>query len=179
MRGVRNPIIRPPPPPPPKTPMIARRPLVPQPPGGNLNPGGYICNFCQEDQRSLIGLEHHTLQVHGRYDNNPPQGAFYRPQPQYYQPQPQQQGYQLPPNQMGVEQMMMVMRQCFTESDERNREEQRRQQDARLVEQREMAKFENALFKIPRRIKFFYVHKKHQNTIILHSSSTQTDIASK
>ena len=138
--GVRNPIIRPPPPPPPKTPMISRRPLVPQPPGGNLNRGGYICNFCQEDQRSLIGLEHHTLQVHGRYDNNPPQGAFYRPQPQYYQPQPQPQLYQPPPNQMGVEQMMLVMRQFFTESDERNREEQRRQQDARLVEQREMAK---------------------------------------
>ena len=139
LRGVRNPIGRPPPPPP-RTPMNSQRPLVPQPPGGNFNPGGYTCNFCQEDQRTLVGLEHHTLQIHGRYDNNQPQGALHRPQPQYYQPQPPPQWYQPPPNQMGVEQMMLVMRQFFTESDERNREEQKRQQEARLVEQRESAK---------------------------------------
>ena len=44
---------------------------------------------------------------------------------------------------------------------------------------REIEKFQNGLFKIPRRTKFFYVHKKHQNTLILRSNCTQTDIASK
>ena len=152
---VMNQTLRPPPPPPKLQGMIPHRPLVPH--QGSVQqltarPSIHMCQICQTDQLTMDRLERHINDYHSRQKVGPPQG-YHQP---YIYPGPPNQGqwYAGPPNQgnwyagpqnqgMDMERMFKMMGDSFAEimsrNDERNKEEQRRQHEDRLQEQRAMA----------------------------------------
>ena len=152
---VINQTIKQPPPPPKPQGMIPQRPLVPHQ-GSEMQPMGkpsiHICQICHTDQLTMDRLERHINDYHNRRNVGPPQGY----QQPYIYPGPPNQGqwYAGPPNQgnwyagpqnqgIDMERMFRMMGDSFAEimarNDERNKEEQRRQHEDRLREQRAMA----------------------------------------
>ena len=137
--------IRPPPPPPKPLMMVPHKPLVPHP-GSVQQPTArhsiHMCQVCQTDQLTMEGLERHINYYHSRQYVGPTHGYQ---QPYYQQGPPNQaQWYPGPQNNgMDMERMFRTMGESFAEimarNDERNKEEQRRQHEDRLREQRAMA----------------------------------------
>jgi hypothetical protein len=171
LQRMKNPVGRPPPPPP-KPQMMVHRPLLPQlgsvgqPGGGHSGTGIHLCQICREDQMTMENLEQHIDRVHGRQNIGPLQ-SLQQPQfqPQFYQqphpyPQPpnQSQWYQGPQNpnmdMANMLNMVKVMTDSFaaivSKNDDRNREEQKHQHEARLRDQRA-----TALVNFPKEIEFY------------------------
>ena len=143
---------RPPPPPPKQQGIIPLKSLaapqltVQQPTGGRPI---HVCQICLTDQQTSEGLDRHIDAYHGRQNVGPPlypqtylhpvppnQGQWYTGQPnqgQWYPgPAPQNQG-------MDMKEVLKMMAEIMSQNDEKNREEQKRQHEHRLYEQRQMA----------------------------------------
>ena len=152
---VMNQTVRKPPPPPKPQGMVQQRPLAPHR-GSEMQPmvrsSIHMCQICQTDQLTMDRLERHINDYHSRQKVGPPQG--YQQSNTYPGPPNQGQWYAGPPNQgnwyagpqiqgVDMERMFRMMGDSFAEimarNDDRNKEEQRRQHEERLQEQRAMA----------------------------------------